>query len=74
MNAKTILTALLIWTGLAAQAVSAEPIANSTPGVQGYDLVSYQTGKRPLRGNGHFLAEHDGVTYLFVNAFGPLSE
>ena len=68
MNAKTILTALLIWTGLAAQAVSAEPIANSTPGVQGYDLVSYQTGKRPLRGNGHFLAEHDGVTYLFVNA------
>ncbi len=36
--------------------------------MQGYDLVSYQTGKRPLRGNGHFLAEHDGVTYLFVNA------
>ncbi len=44
------------------QAASAE---NSTPAVQGYDVVSYQTGKRPIRGNGHFTAHHEGATYIF---------
>ena len=42
--------------------------ATSTTGVSGYDLVSYHTGEKPLRGNGNHLAEHNGVTYLFVNA------
>ncbi len=38
---------------------------NSTPAVQGYDVVSYQAEKRPVRGNGHFTAVHDGETYIF---------
>ncbi len=42
--------------------------ANSTPAVQGYDVVSYHTDKRPIRGNGHFVAVHDGITYQFANA------
>jgi YHS domain-containing protein len=41
--------------------------AYSTVGAGGYDLVSYHTGEKPLRGNGNHVAVHDGVTYLFIN-------
>ncbi len=41
--------------------------ADSTVGVSGYDLVSYRTGKKPLRGNGNHVAVRDGVTYLFAS-------
>jgi len=37
-------------------------------GVQGYDLVSYQTMGKPTRGNGHNVAEHDGISYQFSSA------
>ena len=40
---------------------------NSLPAVQGYDVVSYQEGKRPVRGSGHFTANHQGATYIFAN-------
>lgn len=53
--------ALFILTGV----VQAADYVHSTPAVQGYDVVSYQTGKRPIRGNGHYVATHDGATYLF---------
>ena len=39
--------------------------AHSTPAAQGYDVVSYQTEKRPVRGNGHYTADYDGAQYLF---------
>ena len=39
----------------------------STTGVSGYDLVSFHTGEKPLRGNGNHLSVVEGVTYLFVN-------
>jgi YHS domain-containing protein len=67
MNVKAILSALLIWAGLVTGASAASNIAYSTTAVNGYDLVSYQTGKRPLRDNGHFVSVHDGVSFLFVN-------
>ena len=44
---------------------SASEDKHSNPAVQGYDVVSYQTEKRPVRGNGHFTASHDGALYLF---------
>ena len=40
---------------------------HSTPAVSGYDVVSYHTGEKPLRGNGNHVATHDGATYLFIN-------
>ena len=40
---------------------------NSLPAVQGYDVVSYQTAKRPVRGSGHFSADYQGATYIFAN-------
>ena len=55
--------------------IAFSPISNaggdhavSVIGVQGYDLVSYQTSKRPLRGNGHYTSDVKGVTYLFSSA------
>ena len=68
MTRKPILPALVVWLGLTAQTAIAQDVGHSAPAVHGYDLVSYHTGKRPLRGNGHFVAEHGGATYLFVNA------
>jgi len=68
MNARAMLITLLALATLATNSLAATPtVATSITGVQGYDLVSYQNSKRPIRGNGHFLAVHDGVTYLFAN-------
>jgi len=66
MNVKSILMVLLIWAGLATSAFAASDYASSTTGVGGYDVVSFHTSKRPLRGNGHFVSVHDGTTYLFA--------
>lgn len=44
---------------------SADAITNSTVGAGGYDLVSYQNGKKPLPGNGNYVSTVDGVNYIF---------
>jgi YHS domain-containing protein len=64
------LFALLLVTGLSFASLSANAgnYTNSVTGVNGYDLVSYHNAKKPLRGNGNFLAVHNNVTYLFANA------
>jgi YHS domain-containing protein len=59
-----ILASLVTLTSFSALAGG---VANSVTAIGGYDVVSYQTSKKPLRGNGHYLAVHDGVTYLFAN-------
>lgn len=64
MNFKQRMILLAALLGLAATSQAAG-VAYSTPAVSGYDVVSYQVSKRPVRGNGHFVAEHDGVTYIF---------
>ena len=67
MKASSIFIALLVSTCLITGASAATEYASSTTGVAGYDLVSYQNGKRPIRGNGHFVSVQGGVTYLFAN-------
>jgi len=42
-------------------------VENSTTGVLGYDLVSYHTEGKPVRGDGNNLVVVDDVTYLFTN-------
>lgn len=64
MSIKRRLITLAALLGLAVS-VQAADFTHSAPAVGGYDVVSYQTGKRPLRGNGHYVAVHDGATYLF---------
>jgi len=39
--------------------------AHNTPGMIGYDAVAYFTDGKAVRGNGHYVAVFDGVTYLF---------
>jgi len=67
MKLKTQLVTLVALFGIAGNALAAD-YTHSTPAVQGYDVVSYQTGKRPIRGNGNFVAVYDGATYQFSSA------
>lgn len=60
---RTTAIALFTALGLGFSAQAAEE--HSTPAVQGYDVVSYQTAKRPVRGNGNYVANYEGATYLF---------
>lgn len=62
---KTFIFSLILLGVFSLQSVFAGDVSKNTVGVNGYDLVSYQTEKRPLRGNGNYVAMHDGVTYLF---------
>jgi len=62
---KIFLFSLIILGVFSLQAFSAQQYLVNTVGINGYDLVTYQTEKRPLRGNGNYVAVHDGVTYLF---------
>ena len=62
----TLLILIAGLMSLTSVSTQADSVTNSVTAIGGYDVVSYQTAKRPLRGNGHFLAEHDGVTYLFT--------
>ena len=64
MKIKQILLATIATLLFSTNAMAAD-YAHSTPAVQGYDVVTYHTGKRPLRGNGNFVATHDGATYQF---------
>ena len=61
-----VLSFLLVLTQSAGLAWAAD-VSTSLTAVSGYDLVSYQHSKKPLRGNGHYLVEHEGATYLFSN-------
>lgn len=38
-----------------------------TPAVSGFDVVSYHTGGKPVRGNGNHVASYEGATYVFAN-------
>lgn len=45
----------------------ADTVEYSTTGVLGYDLVSYHTEGKPVRGSGDNVVVVDDVTYLFAN-------
>ncbi len=67
---KKLFIAIATFIGFAtvSASTSASDIANSVVGVQGYDLVSYQSGAKPLPGNGNNVVRHKGVNYLFSSA------
>lgn len=56
MKIRHMFLTLLMVLGLCAGASAGEYL-HSAPAVQGYDVVSYQTAKRPVRGNGHYTGE-----------------
>ena len=58
----------LVLTGMVlAPITAAADVTHSTPAIGGYDVVSYQLGEKPVRGNGNHIAVHEGVTYVFQN-------
>ncbi len=61
---KSTLLALVALVSFNGHVVAAD-YSHSVLAAQGYDVVSYQVAKRPVRGNGHFVAQHDGATYQF---------
>ena len=67
MKIKFMFLILLALASLSANVFAVNNTAASLTGVQGYDLVSYHTSKRPIRGNGHFIGNYNDVTYLFAN-------
>ena len=62
-----ILAVLVVAVSFFAVDSYAGGVANSTTGVQGYDLVAYHTEGKPVRGNGTNLVVIDDVTYLFAS-------
>jgi len=72
---KTTLLSLLALSGLAVgaptasamSAATAVDVANSVVAAGGYDVVSYRTSEKPVRGNGNHVVLHDGATFLFQN-------
>jgi len=67
MKFKTYFLAALMALGLSVN-VKAADFAHSTPAVQGYDVVSYQVSKRPVRGTGHYVSNYEGGVYQFSSA------
>ena len=67
MKLNILLASIFMLIGLTSHAIAANIHTNSTTGVQGYDLVSYHSNNSPVRGSGHHVSVHDGVTYLFVS-------
>ena len=69
MKLKSLMAAFIAVLGFSlTNGALAGDYAYSTPAVQGYDVVSYHTAKRPARGNGHFVATYKGATYQFATA------
>lgn len=64
-NFKTVI--LSLFALMAFSTSSFAEVATSNVAVSGYDLVSYHNAKRPLRGNGHFVAYRNGTTYMFAS-------
>ena len=64
---KRQLSILILLASAAFSAIVMAGIATSTPAVSGYDVVSYHQDSGPVRGDGSFVSQHDGETYLFAS-------
>lgn len=67
MSTKRRLIPILIALAAAMLPASAQATTHSTVAAGGYDVVSYRTGEKPVRGNGNHVAVYEGVTYVFQN-------
>ena len=64
---RTFLPAAALLVSLVATPVFGQDVTHSTPGISGYDPVSYFTEGRPQRGSGYHVADYKGVTYAFAS-------
>ena len=64
---KTLLPAVALLVAVVATPVFGQDVVHSTPGISGYDPVSYFTEGKPQRGSGYHVADYKGVTYAFTS-------
>ena len=69
---KLIVSFVALFLMIAPSLAQANSTMDSTVGVQGYDLVSYHSGK-PLPGNGNHVVTYKGTNYLFSSAANKAS-
>lgn len=69
MKSKTplLLAAITMLVAVVSTPAMANDYTHSTPGISGYDPVSYFTEGKPQRGSGYHVADHKGVSYAFVS-------
>lgn len=65
---KQTVAAFVLLTGSVFSYFAMADVSIATPAVSGYDVVSYFSDSGPVRGDGSFVSEYDGVTYLFASA------
>ena len=58
---KTFLPAVALLVAVMATPVFGKDVTHSTPGLSGYDPVSYFTEGTPQRGSGYHVADYQGV-------------
>ena len=64
---KTLVPAVALLVAVVATPVFGQDVVHSTPGISGYDPVSYFTEGKPQRGSGYHVADYLGVTYAFTS-------
>ena len=64
---KQQLAALILVAGSIFSIMAMAGITTATPAVSGYDVVSYHLDSGPTRGDGSFISEYEGETYLFAS-------
>jgi len=64
---KVLLTAMVLLVAVVATPAFGKDVTHSTPGISGYDPVSYFTESAPQRGSGYHVADYQGVTYAFAS-------
>ena len=64
---KQQLAILILLAGSIFSFMATAGVSTATPAVSGYDVVSYHQEGGPTRGDGSFVSEYDGETYLFAS-------
>ena len=64
MNALFV-SVFAVFMALVATPALAVDVTQSTPGISGYNPVTYFTEGKPMRGSGYYVAGYQGVTYAF---------
>ena len=64
---KTLLPAVALLVAVVATPVFGQDVAHNTPGLSGYDPVSYFTEGTPQRGSEYHVANYKSVTYAFTS-------
>ena len=62
-----VVAVLALLATVASTSAIARDYMHSTPGIGGYDPVSYFTEGKPQRGSGYHVADYKGVTYAFAS-------